>query len=96
METLVRLLVRATDLLKSDPSAAAPSVQAALGGGLVDTATIARAIASPAVSYVADPRAVVRATEAILAYQVKLGDFSAAPPIAGLFDPTYYERAIGR
>jgi NitT/TauT family transport system substrate-binding protein len=93
VETLVRLLVRATDLLKTEPSAAAPFVQAVLGGGLVDTATIARAIASPAVSYVADPRAIVRATEAMLSYQVELGDFPTAPPIAGLFDPAYYAHA---
>jgi len=45
------------------------------------------------VSYVADPRAIVRATEAMLAYQVELGDFPTAPPIGGLFDPTYYARA---
>jgi NitT/TauT family transport system substrate-binding protein len=46
------------------------------------------------VSYVADSTAIVRATEAMLADQIELGDFPTAPPIAGLFDPTYYASAI--
>jgi NitT/TauT family transport system substrate-binding protein len=95
VEALVRLIVRATALLKANPGEAAPQVQAILGGGLVETATIAKAIASPAVSYVADPRTIVQATEAMLAYQVELGDFPAAPPTAGLFDPSYYLRVAG-
>ena len=95
VEALVRLIARATELLKTSPAQAAPYVQAILGGGLVETATIAKAIASPAVSYVADPRTIVQATEAMLAYQVELGDFPAAPPTAGLFDPAYYLRVAG-
>jgi NitT/TauT family transport system substrate-binding protein len=95
VEALVRLIVRATELLKANPGEAAPRVQAILGGGLVETAIIAKAIASPAVSYVADPRTIVQATEAMLAYQVELGDFPAAPPTAGLFDPSYYLRVAG-
>lgn len=95
LEALVRLVVRATEMLKASPAQAAPYVQAILGGGLVETATIAKAIASPAVSYVADPRTIVQATEAMLAFQVELGDFPAAPPTAGLFDPAYYVRVAG-
>jgi hypothetical protein len=34
--------------------------------------------------------------KAMLAYQVALGDFPTAPPIAGLFDPASYARAAGR
>lgn len=96
VEALVRMIVRATEVLKTNPAEAAPHVTAILGGGLIETATIAKAIASPAVSYVADPRAIVAATEAMLAYQVELGDFPAAPPTAGLFDPAYYVRVAGR
>jgi hypothetical protein len=32
----------------------------------------------------------------MLAFQVELGDFPAAPPTAGLFDPAYYLRVAGQ
>jgi hypothetical protein len=41
------------------------------------------------------PRAARRRGEAGLAFLVELGDFPAAPPTAGLFDPSYYLRVAG-
>ncbi len=61
--------------LRDEPAKAAPHVLAALGGGLVAEAAIARALASPAVSFVNDPASIRKATEELLAYQVELGDF---------------------
>ncbi|WP_170149569.1 ABC transporter substrate-binding protein [Rhodoplanes roseus] len=92
-ESLIRLLVRATALISATPDAAAPHVAASLGGGLVDTSVFARALASPAVRFGSDPRAIVAPTERLLAYQVELGDFTTAPPTAGLFDLAAYDRA---
>ena len=86
VEALVRLVVRATMLIKAQPEAAAAPVAAMLGGGLTPTATFAQALASSAVTFDADPRAIMPATKAMLDYEVELGDFAAAPPIDGLFD----------
>jgi NitT/TauT family transport system substrate-binding protein len=90
---LIRLEMRATDLIRSRPDEAAPHVQAALSGGLVETAIFAKALTSPAVAYLVDPREIVAATEQMLAFQVELGDFPVAPPVAGLFDSRFYEEA---
>lgn len=93
VQTLTTLVVRATELLKTDPDRAAPHVEAALGRGIVDRATIRRALTSPASRFVADPGAIAEATEKFLAYQVTLGTLDKAAPIDGLFDRRFYERA---
>ncbi|NVO16390.1 MAG: ABC transporter substrate-binding protein [Rhodoplanes sp.] len=94
LDTLIRLLVRATTLIETTPAEAAPHVAASLGGGLVDTGVFAKALASPAVIFGSDPRAIVAPTEALLAYQVELGDFPTAPATDGLFDLAAYARAL--
>lgn len=93
-ERFVGLFHRATERVRDEPAKAAPHVLAALGGDLVAEATIARALTSPAVSFVSDPARIRKATEELLAYQVKLGDFKAAPSLDGLFDQALYERGV--
>ena len=93
VEGLVRAVVKATALLKTDPDRAAPAVEAALGKGLTDTATIRRALTSPAAKFTADPRVIVDATRKMQAYQVTIGTLDRDVPIDGLFDPSFYERA---
>ena len=93
-ERFVGLFHRATEQIRSEPAKAAPLVLAALGGGLVEEGTIARALISPAVSFVNDPGRIRGATEELLAYQVELGDFPQAPALDGLFDQALYERGV--
>jgi len=93
-ERFVGLFHRATEQIRSEPAKAAPLVLAALGGGLVEEGTIARALISPAVSFVNDPGRIREATEELLAYQVELGDFTQAPALDGLFDQALYERGV--
>ena len=93
-ERFVGLFHRATEQIRSEPAKAAPLVLAALGGGLVEEGTIARALISPAVSFVNDPGRIREATEELLAYQVELGDFPQAPALDGLFDQALYERGV--
>ena len=69
-------------------------MRAALGGDMIAESTIARALVSPAVSFVNDPARSDKATEELLAYQVELGDFSSAPALDGLFDQALYERGL--
>jgi NitT/TauT family transport system substrate-binding protein len=93
LETIVRLVIRATALIKSHPEQAAPYVTAALGAGLIDNATMLRALKSPAAGFITDPSAIIAPTRAMLAYEVELGDFAKAPSIDGLFDLTWWKQA---
>ncbi|MGX7704644.1 ABC transporter substrate-binding protein [Methylobacterium sp. Gmos1] len=93
-QAIVTGIVRAVDLIGRDPERVAPIVEASLGKGLVDTATIRRALASPATRFSADPRAIVEATAAMQRYQVKIGALEREVPLDGLFEPRLYERAV--
>ena len=94
VQALVDALVRADGVLRTKPAEAAPFVEAALGKGIVDTATILKALTSPAARFVADPRAITAATAAMQDYQVSIGTLDGAAPLDGLFDPSFYEKAI--
>ncbi|WP_338041758.1 ABC transporter substrate-binding protein [Methylobacterium organophilum] len=88
---LVSAIVRAVDLLKREPARALPAVEAALGKGIVSQAVFAKALASPATQYVADPRTIVEATRAMLAFQTTLGITEKTPSTDGLFDARFFE-----
>lgn len=96
VEGLVKAVIRATDLLKTDPARAAVPVEAALGKGITDVATIQKALTSPAARFTADPRAIVAATKAMQAYQVSIGTLDKDVPLDGLFEPRFYEKAVAR
>lgn len=96
VQSLVDALVRADGLLKEKPAEAAPHVEAALGKGIVDTATILKALTSPASRFTADPRAIVEATARMQAYQVSIGTLDREAPLEGLFEPKYYDEAVKR
>ncbi|MBV8851551.1 MAG: ABC transporter substrate-binding protein [Methylobacteriaceae bacterium] len=91
--TMVALVLRATELIQSDPKAAAPYVAEVLGGGLVTPDIMAAALASPAAAYVTDPRAIVAPVEKLLEYQVEIGDFATAPKTERLFETKYFDAA---
>jgi NitT/TauT family transport system substrate-binding protein len=96
VQKLVSALVRATDLLKTDPTRAAPHVEAALGKGITDLATIQKALTSPASRFVADPRVIIDATQKMQAYQVAIGTLDKEVSLEGLFEPRFFERASAR
>lgn len=73
VQALVDALVRADKLLKENPDEAAPLVEASLGKGIVDVATIRKALTSPASRFVADPRVIVDATARMQDFQVSIG-----------------------
>ena len=93
VQKLVDGLVRADTLLKTKPAEAAPYVEAALGKGIVDTATIERALTSPASHFITDPRQIIAATDAMQTFQVSIGTLDKAAPLDGLFEPKFYELA---
>jgi NitT/TauT family transport system substrate-binding protein len=93
VQTIVGLVIRATELIQRDPKAAAAYVAEVVGGGLVPADVMAAALASPAVAYVTDPRAIEAPTRALLEYQVEIDDFPAAPKAEGLFETKYFDAA---
>lgn len=94
VQSLVDGVVRADRLLKEKPAEAAPFVEAALGKGIVDAATIVKALTSPASRFVADPRLIVDATAKMQAYQVSIGTLDKEAPLEGLFEPRFYDEAV--
>ncbi|WP_296520056.1 ABC transporter substrate-binding protein [Rhodoplanes sp.] len=90
---LVDAVVRATRLIQQDPARAGPHIEAALGKGITDVATIRKALASPASKFIADPRSIVDATAAMQRYQVTLGSLDRELPLDGLFDARYFVKA---
>ncbi|MEA2832651.1 MAG: sulfonate transport system substrate-binding protein [Methylobacteriaceae bacterium] len=96
VETMLGLVIRATELIQRDPKEAAPYVAEVLGGGLVPAEVMAAALASPAVAFLTDPRAIAGPTRALLDYQVEIGDFAAAPKTEGLFETKYFDAAMAK
>ena len=94
VQSLVTSLVRADALLKQNPAEAAPAVEAALGKGIVDTATILKALTSPASRFVVDPRVIIDATAKMQTYQVSIGTLDKEAPLEGLFEPRFYDQAV--
>ncbi len=93
VQKLVNALVKADGLIKSDPKRVAPFVEAALGKGLIDAATIEKALTSPASKFTADPRLIMDATAKMQAYQVSIGTLDKDVPLDGLFDTSFYVKA---
>ena len=96
VQKLVDALVKADALIKSDPKRVAPYVEAALGKGLIDTATIEKALGSPASKFSADPREIMDATAKMQSFQVSIGTLEKDVPLDGLFDPSYFVKASGK
>jgi NitT/TauT family transport system substrate-binding protein len=94
VQAIVNGAVRAVQLIGTDPARAAVHVEQALGKGIVDGATIGRALVSPSSKFTADPRRIIEATAALQRYQVKIGALEREAPLHGLFDTSFYTRAI--
>jgi NitT/TauT family transport system substrate-binding protein len=94
VESLVRVVVKATALLHDDPKQAAPFVSAAFGKGLVPEDILLEAIKSPQTQFTSDPRRIVDSTAKLQDYQIKLGALDRPIPLDGLFAISVYDRAL--
>ena len=94
VQKLMNGVVEATRIIQKEPQRAAGPIEAALGKGLVDRATIEKALASPASKFASDPSAIIASFKAMQAYQVKIGSLDKELPLDGLFDASYYEKAM--
>jgi NitT/TauT family transport system substrate-binding protein len=93
VQKLVEAIVQATAIIQKEPQKAVPAIEAALGKGIVDEATILKSLSSPASKFTADPRVIVDSTREMQAYQVKIGTLDKEYPLEGLFDPSFYVKA---
>lgn len=93
-QALVDAIVKATRLIQQEPDRVAPHIEAALGKGITDVATIRKALASPASKFVVDPRSIVEPTAAMQRYQVTLGSLDKELPLDGLFEPKFFLKAV--
>ena len=91
-EKLLRLHLRATELIKTHPEQAAPFILKALGAGILTETQIDRALAGSGASFVADPARLVDSVARLQDFEVKLGTVKAATPVADLIDLDFYNR----
>jgi NitT/TauT family transport system substrate-binding protein len=91
-EKLLRLHLRATELIKTHPEEAAPFILKALGAGILTEAQIDRALAGSSASFVADPARIIDSVARLQEFEVKLGTVKTATPVADLFDLAFYNR----
>ena len=96
VDQFTALVVRANRSIEQSPQEAAAYSSAILGGGLIDSPTLARAFTSGQVKFVSNPAAIEEPTRRLLDYQAEIGDFDKAPPIDGLFDAGPYQRAAAK
>lgn len=94
VQQLTKAVVDAIDLIKKDPDRVVPHIEAALGKGIVDATIVKQAVLSPASKFVADPRVIVEPSRAMQAYQVSIGSLDKEIPLDGLFDPSFYLKAV--
>ncbi|MDH3288369.1 MAG: ABC transporter substrate-binding protein [Betaproteobacteria bacterium] len=91
---LVELHTRATKLLLEQPEKAAPHVTKFIAKGLVDEATILKAISSPSSNFRANPRDIIESTKYMSSFQYQYKIQSKKVNTDNLFDTTVYDAAI--
>jgi NitT/TauT family transport system substrate-binding protein len=89
---LVELHIKATELLKSDPAAAAPHVRNFVAKGLIDVETIQKSLESPSSNFAADPNGILEQTEYMADFQ-QTEKINTKVSTDGLFDLSIYKDA---
>lgn len=94
IDRLVKLHVRATELLRKDPKAALADVQGYIGAGLTEPAVLLRALSSPYSHFIADPGVIRESTDKMQRFQLSQGTLPKIAPLDELFDRGPYDRAV--
>jgi len=93
VQRLVDIHVRATEFLTTEIEASAEHAVEFIGSGLVEQATIEKALRSPSTRYMADPRAIIEPTRRMHDFQLETGSLAAPVDLDALFDTSFYEAA---
>ena len=94
-DTLVKLIelhIKATELLKKDPAAAAPHVRNFVAKGLVDVKTIQAALESPSANFEDNPANIIVESRYMHDFQ-KSEKIKTTVEVDGMFDITIYNDA---
>ena len=91
---LVALHVRATRMLEERPDEAAPYVREFVGKRLISEDTVKAALTSPSSNYLADPHAIVDATQTMADFQQRTGILKKSVDVDALFDTSVYDAVI--
>ncbi len=89
-EKLLRLHLRATELINAHPDQASPFILKALGAGILSAAQMDRALAASKGTFITDPARIIDQVARIQDFEIKLGTVKAATPVAELFDLAFY------
>lgn len=90
---LIRLHLRATDLIAADSRHAARDALQYVGKGLIDPQVMERAMVSPSSKFVADPHAIAQAVGLMQAFQQERGLVDAVLLPAAVFDFRFFDAA---
>ncbi len=90
---LVRLHIKATELLKNDPAKAAPHVKNFVAKGLIDVKTIQMSLESPSANFKANPNEILKETKYMHDFQ-KSEKIKTKVSVDGLFDLSIYRDAV--
>jgi len=93
VENLVRLHIRATDLLVREPQRVVPHVQQFLGDRSVSAERIAEALRSPFLNYLSDPRRISASTVVMHDFRLVEGTLEEPVELADLFEFSVYQAA---
>jgi len=91
---LMELHIKATNLLLKNPEQAAPHVKDFVAKGLVDEATILKAVSSPSSNFKANPRDIVESTRYMSTFQQEYKIQKKKVTTKDLFDTSIYDDAM--
>lgn len=91
VSALVAAHVKATEILKTDPERATPSVAKYVGGGRLDPEIVKSAIVRSEAGFVADPNRIVDGTQVMHDFQAELGTLKKPVDLNTLFDLSIYD-----
>lgn len=94
VERLVELHIRATRLLREDLEEAARILSRRIGPDVLPEDLAREALTSPAVNYVANPRAVVEGTQVLMGFMVQIGRLKGVHGLDEVFDFRFYDRVV--
>lgn len=96
VEALLKLHIRATELIRKEPERAARDVETVIGQGLIPLATLQKALTSPAMHPISDPHAIMAGTARLARFQAEIGALPKPVTIEALFDTSLYDAVNGQ
>ncbi len=94
IRALLKLHIRADQLLREQPLKALPDVMRFVGKGLIDEAVMARAMSGARTTFVSDPRPMIEPTRRMQDFQLAIGAQTKPVVLEDLIDPSLYDAVL--